>query len=218
VEFRLRVLIGKNAGYELPIPAPKFLIGRAEDCQLRPASDLISRHHCLLLIEESAVVLRDFGSKNGTLVNGERVEGERPLKVGDKLKIGPLEFELCVKASIAASKKKPRVESVKEAAARTAGAESKEMDVCQWLTEGDSAHASNETRSFAVQETSRIDVPITPASPNPDTPTIGPTDSPLQNVPKGTPGKLPPVPQAAHRDSRAAAADVLSKLLKQQKR
>jgi len=27
VEFRLRVLVGKNAGYELPIPAPKFLIG-----------------------------------------------------------------------------------------------------------------------------------------------------------------------------------------------
>jgi len=45
---------------------------------------------------------RDFGSKNGTQVNGERVEGERAFEAGDKLKIGPLEFELCVKASIAA--------------------------------------------------------------------------------------------------------------------
>jgi pSer/pThr/pTyr-binding forkhead associated (FHA) protein len=216
VEFRLRVLIGKNAGYELPIPAPKFLIGRAEDCQLRPASELISRHHCLLLIEESSVVLRDFGSKNGTQVNGERVEGERPLKVGDKLKIGPLEFELCVKASIAASKKKPKVESVKEAAARTAGTETKELDVFQWLSEGDEKRANTETRTFAMQETTRIDSPVSPAAPTADSPTVGPTDSPV--APKGTPGKLPPVPQANHRDSRAAAADVLNKLLKQQKR
>lgn len=216
MEFRLRVLVGKNAGYELPIPAPKFLIGRAEDCQLRPASDLISRHHCLLLIEESEVILRDFGSKNGTEINGERVEGERPLKVGDKLKIGPLEFELCVKASIAASKKKPKVESVKEAAARTAGAATEEMDVCQWLTEGESKHAHTETRTFNMQETSRLDVPVTPSSPNADAPTIGPTESPV--APKGAPGKLPPVQAQAHRDSRSAAADVLNKLLKQQKR
>lgn len=218
MEFRLRVLIGKNAGYELPIPGPKFLIGRAEDCQLRPASDLISRHHCLLLIEDAGVVLRDFGSKNGTQVNGERVEGEQPLKVGDKLKIGPLEFELCVKASIAASKKKPKVESVKEAAARTAGAETKEMDVCQWLTEGDEQRANTLTRTFSMQETTRLDVPLTPAGPTADSPTVGPTESPVPSASKGAPGKLPPVPQVNHRDSRSAAADVLSKLLKQQKR
>jgi hypothetical protein len=68
-----------------------------------------------------------------------------------------------------------------------------------------------------MQETSRIDTPLTPA-PSADSPTLGPTDSPVAAKKGHQPGKLPPVPQANHADSRAAAADVLSKLLKQQKR
>jgi len=64
-----------------------------------------------------------------------------------------------------------------------------------------------------MQETSRIDVPVNPTA---DSPTVSPTESPVHSASKGTPGKLPPIPQQAHRDSRAAAADVLNKLLKQQ--
>src|ERR1700690_3341983 len=107
MEVRLKVLVGPNAGRELPVAGPKFLVGRAEDCQLRPRSDLISRHHCALLIEENFVAVRDFGSKNGTHVNGERVLGERELKSGDKLTIGPLEFEICL-LTTTSSKKRPK--------------------------------------------------------------------------------------------------------------
>lgn len=101
MEVRLKVLVGPNAGRELPVAGPKFLVGRAEDCQLRPKSDLISRHHCAILIEEALVTVRDFGSKNGTVVNGSRVRGEIELKNGDKLTIGPLEFEVCLRVAVA---------------------------------------------------------------------------------------------------------------------
>ncbi len=106
MEVKLKVLVGPNAGKELPVAGPKFLIGRAEDCQLRPRSDLISRHHCVLLIEEGLMTVRDFGSKNGTLINGERVRGECELKNGDKLTIGPLEFEFCVHVGVASKKRR----------------------------------------------------------------------------------------------------------------
>src|SRR5215813_12387999 len=105
MEVRLKVLVGPNAGKELPVAGPKFLIGRAEDCQLRPRSDLISRHHCVLLIEEGLVTVRDFGSKNGTLVNDARVRGECELKSGDKLVVGPLEFEVCIHVGVASKKR-----------------------------------------------------------------------------------------------------------------
>ena len=36
MEVKLVVANGKNVGQEIPVPGPKFLIGRADDCQLRP--------------------------------------------------------------------------------------------------------------------------------------------------------------------------------------
>ena len=54
MELRLKVLDGKHAGQEIRIPGPKFLIGRGDDCQLRPKSDSVSRRHCMLQIEKGA--------------------------------------------------------------------------------------------------------------------------------------------------------------------
>ena len=80
MELKFKVLVGNNVGQEVKIAGPKFFIGRAEDCHLRPRSDLISRHHCVLIVEEKLVAVRDFGSKNGTYVNAERVASERELR------------------------------------------------------------------------------------------------------------------------------------------
>ena len=96
MEVRLKVRSGKAAGQEIRLPGTKFIIGRAEDCHLRPNSDLVSRHHCAILCDEGFAVVREFGSKNGTYVNGNRIAGECELKTGDLLKVGPLEFEVAV--------------------------------------------------------------------------------------------------------------------------
>ena len=225
MEVRLKVLVGKNSGQELSIPGPRFFIGRAEDCQLRPRSDLISRHHCVLLIEEGFLAIRDFGSKNGTIVNGQRIVGERELKAGDRLTIGPLEFEVVVPV-VAPSKKRPKVESVKEAAARTAeghGAQGNgdKLDVSQWLGDaapGDSKVLDAETRVIHMNETGEIDVgaeskgnglPETSTTPEPE-----PVSAKSAPAGKTQPGKLPPIPKGNSGDSRTAAADVLNKFFK----
>src|SRR5690606_19765641 len=76
------------------LPPGRFLVGREVDCHLRPASDLVSRHHCVFYIDEYAVRLRDLGSRNGTLINDEPLHGETTLQDGDRVKIGGLDLKL----------------------------------------------------------------------------------------------------------------------------
>jgi predicted component of type VI protein secretion system len=120
MEVKLRVVGGKNAGQELPVSGSRFLIGRAEGCQLRARSPAVAERHCELELASGLVRLRDLGSAEGTFVNNDRVTGSRDLKIGDQLRIGPLVFEMCLDAKLA-GKKKPKVGSIGEAAARLAG-------------------------------------------------------------------------------------------------
>jgi pSer/pThr/pTyr-binding forkhead associated (FHA) protein len=83
---------GKQQGKALDIKTPQFLIGRDPQCQLRPASPLISKRHCAIIVRDGQVYIRDFGSTNGTFVNEEPVQGERELLNDDLLKVGPIEF------------------------------------------------------------------------------------------------------------------------------
>jgi pSer/pThr/pTyr-binding forkhead associated (FHA) protein len=136
MDVKLRVLAGKSAGQEVSVAGPTFQIGRADDCQLRARSDTISDHHCRLELEPALVRVRDLGSTTGTFVNGQRIEGERELKMGDKLKVGPLEFEVLFSVSLA-TKKKPKVGSIGEAASRVAAGKRDKLDVDSWLSDGD---------------------------------------------------------------------------------
>jgi pSer/pThr/pTyr-binding forkhead associated (FHA) protein len=136
MEVKLVCVGGKHAGQQVPISGPKFLIGRAEACHLRPGSELVSLYHAVILVGEGSVAVRDFASKNGTYVNGQRIEAERRLKTGEHLSIGPLEFEVRVAAG-AGGKKKPNVRSVQQAAVRSpeAGRSSagEDLDISGWL-------------------------------------------------------------------------------------
>lgn len=96
MQAELKVVGGKQDNQVVPLPQGKFLIGREQDCHLRPNSELVSRHHCVVTCDEFGIRVRDLGSTNGTLVNGERIEKQVELKPGDKLVVGSLNFELVV--------------------------------------------------------------------------------------------------------------------------
>ncbi|QDT48558.1 FHA domain protein [Symmachiella dynata] len=97
MQAEMKVIGGKQQGKVIPLTMKKFLIGREKDCHLRPNNDLISRHHCVLTVDEYTVRIRDLGSTNGTYVNSERIQGQVVLKDGDKLAIGKLLFEVSVR-------------------------------------------------------------------------------------------------------------------------
>ncbi len=94
MRVKLLVVHGRPQGKSLLFPCGEFMFGRGEECHVRPNSDWVSRQHCLLRVTGEGVHLRDLGSRNGTLVNGARLKGERRLENGDRLQVGPLVFEL----------------------------------------------------------------------------------------------------------------------------
>lgn len=96
ISVELHVIGGKHSGQVIPLNRSKFLIGREADCQLRPNSELVSRHHCIFSVDDFSVRLRDLGSTNGTTVNGERIRKEVVLHPGDHVIVGNLEFRVAV--------------------------------------------------------------------------------------------------------------------------
>lgn len=92
LQAELRVVGGKHHNQLIPLSTPKFLIGREHDCQLRPNSESVSRHHCVFTVDEYTVRLRDLGSTNGTFVNDDQIRGQVVLQSGDKVTVGKLEF------------------------------------------------------------------------------------------------------------------------------
>ena len=69
-----------------------FEIGRAAECDLALDPALfpsVSGVHCIIELEGDKLVLRDAGSRNGTLVNGKRVEAQE-LSPGDVIQLGTI--------------------------------------------------------------------------------------------------------------------------------
>jgi pSer/pThr/pTyr-binding forkhead associated (FHA) protein len=104
MKLSLVVNDGVHKGKVIPIPLKQFLIGRDPQCHLRPASSLISKRHCALLIQGEKVFVRDFDSTNGTVLNGQPVKGEHELKNDDQLLVGPLSFLVRMETGVAAGK------------------------------------------------------------------------------------------------------------------
>ena len=231
MKIRLKVLKGSNAGKEVKIPTPECLVGRSSECHLRPKSDAISRRHCSIVVEEGNIKIHDFGSKNGTYVNGRRVEGELVLKSGDKLQIGPLTFELVVDHSLG-GEKKPKVSSIKEAAVRTTEslrdtAMLDDSDISEWLAEADEQERERritdpETRQLKLDETDQVSLQKSieeraklakekGEQAEGEAKEAEAKDEAAGKKKKKGPGKLPQRPEFMAKDSREAAAVMLRK-------
>jgi pSer/pThr/pTyr-binding forkhead associated (FHA) protein len=109
MKISLVVAQGVHTGKVIPVTAAEFVIGRDPQCQLRPASPAVSKQHCAIVARDGKVYLRDCGSTNGTFLNNEQVAGEREVKTGDRVRVGPLEFDLRIEAGSPTSKSSPVV-------------------------------------------------------------------------------------------------------------
>ena len=83
MKVQLIVVQGKPEGKVIPLVGPVFKIGRGETCHLRPNSERVSREHAEFTVTGDKVVVRDLGSRNGTLVNGKALNQPCTLKDRD---------------------------------------------------------------------------------------------------------------------------------------
>jgi len=74
-----------------PLAPGDHLVGSAPEAQVRIASPAVSRRHARLSVAPEGVRIEDLGSRNGTRIDGRRVEGEAPLPLGVPLLFGTVE-------------------------------------------------------------------------------------------------------------------------------
>jgi len=73
---------------EVALGPGEHCVGRNVECELRIDDPLASRRHATVVVRPGGVSVRDLGSRNGVVVNGEDVDGERALLEGDVVTIG----------------------------------------------------------------------------------------------------------------------------------
>ena len=95
---RLIVDVGRAKGREIDLRAPRFLIGRDQQCQLRPNSNAISRLHTAIEQRDGRVFVRDLGSQIGTVLSGRLLRNNEEAEAfnGDRLQIEMLQFTFAI--------------------------------------------------------------------------------------------------------------------------
>ncbi len=89
MQLKLIVAKGEPQGKEIPVEKDAVIIGRDRDCDVVVLSTKVSRTHCRVEVRDSKARLVDLGSKNGTIVNRQKV-AEVELGPGDRIAVGPL--------------------------------------------------------------------------------------------------------------------------------
>lgn len=87
--MKIEVIQEENAPHTFFLAEAPLLIGRAPSNDIVVTDDQVSWHHAAVWAERGKVFVRDMGSKNGTLRNGQRIRGAEPIESGDTVTLGP---------------------------------------------------------------------------------------------------------------------------------
>lgn len=97
-ELIIRNIDGKNVA--VPLDRDRISLGRSSANELCYPDDAgLSRQHLALTRADGAWFVEDLGSKNGTLVNGKRIENKIPFRAGDRISAGHLTIEFADSAA-----------------------------------------------------------------------------------------------------------------------
>jgi DNA-binding NtrC family response regulator/pSer/pThr/pTyr-binding forkhead associated (FHA) protein len=81
------LLTGPQAGKRFEIH-DELTLGRSPSCTIPLEDAKVSRRHVRVFVENDDVKVVDLGSRNGTQVNGEKIDAEVVLLPGDRLQVG----------------------------------------------------------------------------------------------------------------------------------
>jgi pSer/pThr/pTyr-binding forkhead associated (FHA) protein len=97
--MRVTLTVSDGMTRTVVVDSPEFLIGRATDCDLKLQNPMVSRHHCVLTIQDDHLFVRDLRSSNGTGINSHILVGERLLHDRDRLWIAVTPIEVRIQHS-----------------------------------------------------------------------------------------------------------------------
>src|SRR5262245_8898111 len=84
-DFHCRIAWGER---EVALSEGENILGRDPDTVVWIDLNSVSRRHARIFVRGETATIEDLGSRNGTFVQSERVEGSRVLANGDTIKIG----------------------------------------------------------------------------------------------------------------------------------
>lgn len=97
--FLLRIIDGPNEGKEYFFET-QATMGRVEENDILVVEPGVSRRHAQVRDEHGIYLLEDFGSANGTRLNGEKIEAPEVLRDGDYITLSQTTFQFSVLQAI----------------------------------------------------------------------------------------------------------------------
>lgn len=132
--LRLIIQNGTNSGAQLHLDQGWLMLGRGEESALRFVEPSVSSRHAIIATEHDEFYVLDQDSRNGTFLNGERIQTAR-LATGDVIELGPFGPRLQV-----------TIDSRTQAAEEITGAETRPQS-------GDTARAREaQTAQWTIRE------------------------------------------------------------------
>ena len=85
----LTITAGEGEGLAVRVEGERFMVGSSRECRLIVHDDDVDATHALFAIDEAGdVEVQDLRTRQGTYVNGERIQGATAVRDGDEIKIG----------------------------------------------------------------------------------------------------------------------------------
>jgi hypothetical protein len=79
-----------------PFKTDEILIGRHPACDIKCLNSTVSRYHAIVTFKGGTWYIEDMNSTYGTFINGEPIEGVKPIRVGDDLQLGEQHFTIAL--------------------------------------------------------------------------------------------------------------------------
>jgi EAL domain-containing protein (putative c-di-GMP-specific phosphodiesterase class I) len=94
MQWCLKAVADAEREWLVSIDSVPFIIGRADNCNLKLIDKRISRNHTEIRISGDLLWVRDLKSTNGTFVNHEKIDQAEMLEPDDTISIGGYKFQV----------------------------------------------------------------------------------------------------------------------------
>jgi len=206
---------GWQVFFEIPGKPPvelregESIIGRSRASTVHIPETTVSRQHAKVVVGDGMVRVVDLGSSNGTFVNGDKIEGEKPLADGDRLLIGDAELTIRILKPGDVGEATMRV-SIPPMGAPAAPASTVRMDFAAAAAPpSPPAAPAPPPAPIAATVAAPVDLPLEPPRPAPPPPPMAAPPKPAAPPPP-PPVAAPPKPAAP--PAPAASGEVLGSI------